>query len=69
MLAKELRSALGTILMVDSVKSISTDPLGKPVVGSRVDEGGFRQMAVKAGVKHGHLRHGSKFARDDFNAF
>src|SRR2546422_2610783 len=55
--------------MVDSVKSIPTDPLGKPVVWSWVDEGGFRQTAVKAGVKHGHLRHGTKCARDDFNAF
>ena len=55
--------------MVDSVKSIPADPLGKPLVWSWVDEGGFRQTAVKAGVKHGHLRHGTKCARDDFNPF
>src|SRR2546422_6620912 len=55
--------------MVDSVKSIPADPLGKPLVWSWVDEGGFRQTAVKAGVKHGHLRHGTKRARDDLNPF
>ncbi len=68
-LAKQLRSSLGAILMTDSMKSITANPLGEPLIWSRLDGGRFRHPAVKTRVKHGHLRHGTECLFDDLDAF
>src|SRR5438128_8403153 len=66
-LAEELCSALRAILMTDSVKSVTTNPLFEPFIRARIYSGRFRQPAVKAGVEHSHLKNCPDTFLDDFD--
>src|ERR1700752_5420139 len=65
--SKQLRGALCTILMIDSVKSIATNPLCEPFIRTRVHSGRLRQSAVKASVEHGHLENRAHALLDDLD--
>src|SRR3989442_11476626 len=66
---EKLCGALGAILMIDSVKSIATDPLRKPFIRAGVYGRWFRQSAVKAGVEHGHLENRADTFLDNLDSF
>src|ERR1700731_1210225 len=53
--SQKLCSTFRAILMIDSVKSIATDPLREPFVRAGVHRGRRRQTAVKAGVEDRNL--------------
>ena len=68
-LSEELRGALGAILVIDSVKSITTNPQGEPFIRAGIDSRGIRQSAVKASVEHSHLENVTHALLDDLDAF
>src|SRR5260370_38415796 len=55
--------------MIDSVKSVSTDPLREPFIRARVYGGWLRQSAVKGGVEHGHLENRGDTFLDNLDSF
>lgn len=55
--------------MIDSVKSITTDPLCEPFIRAGVYGGWFRQSAVKAGVEHSHLENRADTFLDNLDSF
>src|SRR5438445_13187085 len=55
--------------MIDSVKSIPTNPLGEPFIRARVYSGRLRQSGVKASVEHGHLENLANAFLDDLDPF
>src|ERR1700676_3801686 len=68
-LSEELCGALSAILMIDSVKSIPTNPLCEPIIRTGIYSRRFRQSTVKAGVEHGHLKNRSDTFLDDLDPF
>src|SRR5436190_23802098 len=55
--------------MIDSVKSIPTNPLSEPFIGAGIYSRWFRQLAVKGSVEHGHLENRPDAFLDDLDPF
>src|SRR5260370_24174053 len=55
--------------MIDSVKSIPTNPLCEPFIRTGIYSRLFRQLAVKASVEHGHLENRANTFLDNLNSF
>src|SRR6266568_487528 len=53
--------------MIDSVKSITTNPLCEPFIRTGINSRWFRQSAMKASVEHSHLENGPDTFLDDLD--
>ena len=54
--------------MIDPMKSIAANPLGKPFIRTRVYGGGFWQSAVKAGIEDSDLGKVTNAFADDLDS-
>lgn len=62
---EELRRPFGTVLMIDSVKSVAANPLCYPLIRAWVDGGCRRQLTMESSIEDGDLRDGSEFFLDE----
>src|SRR5437763_902014 len=68
LVSQDFRGAVRRILMTDTVKSITADPLIEPFVWTRINVRRGFECRMEAGIEHGDLRHiRSEESIDGFN--
>src|SRR3984893_13362707 len=55
--------------MIDSVKSVTTNPRREPFIRTGIYSCWFRQSAVKASIEHGDLENLANAFHDDLDTF